>query len=231
MWLDTQAQANALLGWADAHWNDRKLPWRAAGEPFARQALVEGLLAQTRADAVAAAYDAIFGDVQVAGDWLVLSEEERFDRVAPLGLPTLKQRAVDGIARVLTQNPMLLDRFLDLLDRQPGIGPYTAGMVALLMGLPAAPVDTNVDRVGRRVAPDRAPGIWIGELVNAVIPQPPWEQRPAMGETPGYRLISMVLDVGATVCAAAQLPECERCPLNGRCWYSENGKIQRLLPL
>jgi len=222
-------QAQRLLAWAGEHWNDRRLPWRDPQEPHDRRALVEGLLAQTRADAVAEAYTAIFAGVTTAQDWQMLAAEERLRRVAPLGLPVLKQRAVDGIARVIGGGPFLLSPLpgglLDKLDAEPGIGPYTAAMVALLLGHPGAPVDTNVDRVGRRVAPDRTPTIWIAELTAAAAKSstPPWH--------PPYVAVSMVLDLGATLCAAWHLPECERCPLNGECWYSENGKIQRLLPL
>lgn len=226
MWIDTAEQARRLLAHAGRSWNVRGLPWRNEGEPADRMALVEGLLAQTRADAVAAAYPAIFAGVETARDWLALPEEDRLARVAPLGLPLLKLRAVDGIARVLVEGPFPEAGLLDWLDGQPGIGPYTAAMVALLWGCQGAPVDTNVDRVGRRVAPDRTPLAWIGEVMEVARGQAvpiPW--------APAYIAISMVLDVGATVCAAGQLPECERCPLNGCCWYSENGKIQRLLPL
>jgi endonuclease III len=230
MWLDGNGHAIALLGRADGYWNSRGLPWRAPEEWFDRRALVEGLLAQTRADAVAAAYAGIFAGVQTAQDWLGQPEEARLARVAPLGLPLLKLRAVDGIARVLCDGPFLpepaIGGLLDKLDAQPGIGPYTAAMVALLLGFPAAPVDTNIDRVGRRVAPDRAPAVWIAEVVAAAAGMPSSVALPAP-----YVAVSMALDVGATVCAAGQLPECERCPLYGRCWYSQKGKIQRLLPL
>jgi len=222
-------QAQRLFAWAGEHWNDRRLPWRDPQEPLDRRALVEGLLAQTRADAVAEMYLTIFAGVTCAQDWLDLPAEERLRRMAPLGLPPLKQRAVDGIARVVSCGPFMVEPavggLLDKLDREPGIVPYIAGMVALLFGNPAAPVDTNIDRVGRRVAPDRTPTIWIAELVAEAerLYSPPF---PA-----SYLVVSMVLDLGATLCAAGRLPECERCPLNGECWYSEKGKIQRLLPL
>jgi adenine-specific DNA glycosylase len=216
-------QALWLLKWSRDHWNDRGLPWRDSKEPLDRRALVEGLLAQTRADAVADEYLNIFDGVETASEWMDLGEVEQHHRVAALGLPTLKVRAVNGIARVLLYRDASRS-ILDALDAQTGIGPYTAGMVATLLGEPAAPVDCNVERVGRRVDPECAPSIWIGELIDRAIGASDGET----GDFPApYRLVSMVLDIGASMCSMVRLPECDRCPLIGTCWHSMHGRMQR----
>jgi adenine-specific DNA glycosylase len=120
------------------------LPWRAPNQG-ARPALVEGLLAQTRAEAVADHYDRVFRGVWSAGDWACVSRREA--RVAPLGLPSAKVAAVDGIAACLLVHATT---WRDLVTT-PGVGPYTAAMVAVLHGHAAAPVDCNVERVVLRV--------------------------------------------------------------------------------
>ena len=63
-----------------------------------RVALVEGLLAQTRARSVADRYEVIFDGVRTGADWLDLPGEERDRRLTPLGLGKQKRQAVDGIA-------------------------------------------------------------------------------------------------------------------------------------
>jgi adenine-specific DNA glycosylase len=53
-------QVRALLDWYAAHEHARRLPWRRAEESMDRRAMVEGLLAQTRATRVAEWYENIF---------------------------------------------------------------------------------------------------------------------------------------------------------------------------
>lgn len=213
-------QAGQLLVWAAVHWGDRGLPWRRAGEPLVARVLVEGLLAQTRAEAVAAAYDGIFGGVAEAVDWLRGPERaSRLAAVAALGLPKLKVAALDSLARWLDRGRGTLD-----VRGMPGVGPYTAGMVALLVGEEAAPVDCNVDRVGARVDPAVAPGVWVAEVLAEAMR---WAPLPDLGEfPPGYVAISAILDMGATRCELGRAPRCADCPLAGDCAYQARGPRQ-----
>ncbi|MFA4971203.1 MAG: hypothetical protein WC683_01230 [bacterium] len=186
---------------------------------------------------MARAYFDVFAGVTSYLDWLSLSEPDRLARVAPLGLGAMKLRTVNGLAEVLhyvALGELSRAQLPAYLANQNGVGPYTAAMVAALHGFAAVPVDTNVDRVGRRVAPEVTPAIWIGEVLEAAAQAgdgdgPPDGNGPIF--TAPYMAISMVLDVGAGPCAAGQYPECERCPLMGECWYAQHGKVQRLLPL
>jgi A/G-specific adenine glycosylase len=206
--------------------NAHDLPWRAPGEPLARRGLVEGLLAQTRASAVAGEYAAIFHEVATCADWLDLTEEQRGARVAPLGLPRLKLAAVDGIAR--TMNPWggyIVDQTLYAqLLAQPGIGPYTASMVTLLMGGEAAPVDCNVQRVADRCDPAAGAAPWIAEVVAAVGVGTRVAALDALRA--GYVAVSAVLDLGVTVCRVGAAPACERCPLEVHCAFALAGTRQ-----
>jgi endonuclease III len=153
-----------------------------------------------------------------------MTEQERTKRVAPLGLPILKRQAVDGIAVVLDAHEAtnMNGDLWGVLQAQPGIGPYTAGMVTLLMGGEAAPVDCNVARVGQRVSPDVAPAAWCAEVIAAARELPsPLPEFPA-----GYIVISAILDVGATRCRIGWAPQCAGCPLAGGCEYEARGPRQ-----
>jgi A/G-specific adenine glycosylase len=218
-----QAAAALVQRGASPLWNARALPWRHPGEPEVRVALVEGLLAQTRADAVAARYGAIFAGVEHdPREWLALAEGTRNVRVGPLGLPRLKRMAVDSVALGLIEGAGSAAAFDGTVPR-PGLGPYTSGMVALLLGGEAAPVDCNVQRVAARVAPDVAPAVWLAEVLGALT----GVHVPGVGRPDRYVAISMLLDVGATVCGPARAPECERCPLRPGCAHARRGRFMQ----
>ena len=224
-------EADALYAHWCSTWDARHLPWRS-DRNLTRKTLVEGLLAQTTARDVADQYVRVFEGIERAADWLRLPANVRRARVAPLGLPSLKDHAVTSLARVLDSGldtiPEDMVRYLTCED---GIGPYTAGMVALLHGHEAAPVDCNVARVGGRVLDGATAEGWIGGIVAAAMAAP-WV---CVGQVEhaapaGYAVISAVLDVGATVCRSV-LPECPRCPLRASCDSAERLGRQLILPL
>lgn len=199
--------AQALLRWYAEHYQDRMLPWRREGEPLARVTLVEGLLAQTRARAVAHRYEDTFKGIHRYQDWTSLTLEERIARVAPLGLPVLKEMAVTSLAEAMSGDsvrPHAVD-----LERYRGVGPYTAAMVALLHGRSAVPVDGNVQRVGARV--DGDPERWIADVIASAT-----KMVSASGRPPEYEATCAVLDVGALLCKPVRA-DCARCPLLGCC--------------
>jgi len=199
-----RTHAAALVAHYAAHGRRRRLPWRDPTEGIGRATLVEGLLAVTGAAQVAAAYPRIFAGVTGA-DWLAVPAAERDARVGLLGLPGQKRAAVDALAFALwTQDRAALAP--ERLVAEPGIGPYIAGMVGLLHGFHAAPVDCNVERVAAR-ASTAAPARWVGAILRAAAALPDIDGRPAP-----YAAISAVLDLGAGPCGLGA-PECERCPL------------------
>lgn len=225
--MSIAGQAAALVEWYAAHYAERCLPWRVPGEPRERVALVEGLLAQTRAGAVAEAYWTIFAGVTTAADWLALSAAERRRRVAPLGLPQHKISALDSIALALTDaltDPSLA-RTAASLELRHGIGPYMAGMVALFLGYEGAPVDCNVQRVGVRCSADGDAARWMAEIMGAAAGVAPrtWVQ------SAGYEACCAILDIGATICRI-DVRECSRCPLFPGCTSAQRGGDQLLFP-
>lgn len=95
-----------------------------------------------------------------------------------------------------------------------GIGPYTLGMVALLHGHEAAPVDCNVQRVGSRADDAGNPETWVAAVIaDAIASERGAQQPPPRCHSPrGYEVICAILDVGSRICAIT-LPDCLRCPL------------------
>lgn len=208
-----QGQAQALLVWGQQHWMDRDLPWRLPQEHTIRKVLVEALLAQTQAEAVAEKYAWIF---EGALSFSAESIARVIERAGTLGLPRLKALALQSLF-IWVQGPMDLQAIWGM----PGIGPYTWGMVATLLGERAAPVDCNVQRVGQRVCPDLTPDQWIGELMACID-----GKLLSNGIMDTYVLISTILDVGATLCKIGTAPRCGACPLAHACAFQAAGSRQ-----
>jgi A/G-specific adenine glycosylase len=202
-----RAVAEALVAFYAGTGRRRRLPWREPDAGLGRATLVEGLLAVTSARQVAAAYPRIFAHVTGA-DWLGIPADERDARVAVLGNPRQKRAALDALAFALwlRDSAALAPA---VLAGQPGIGPYIAGMVGLLHGFHAAPVDCNVERVAARAAPDERPEKWLDAILAEA-----GALRPVAGRPAPYAAISALLDLGADPCGLGA-PECERCPLPG----------------
>lgn len=203
---DSTSIARALRDWYAARCYDRHLPWRAHGEPLDRATLVEGLLDQTRAVHVADHYDDLFAGVDTDADWLLLTEGERYDRLACLGLPDLKVVSVDSLAFALEDGEVVHTAALEM---HPGVSPYTAAMVALLHGGEGVPLDTAIERVGLRMDGD-APR-WMADLMAVAGDLPS-----ATGRPPRYDVACAVLDVGASCCSVG-MADCPVCPIRPWC--------------
>jgi A/G-specific adenine glycosylase len=119
-----------------------------------------------------------------------------------------------ALARVVSRNHggMLPDT-PDALIKLPGIGPYTAGAVATFAYEKAVPaVDTNVNRVLRRVFLGRATGnaqpaanVW--KLARSLVPKD--------GKR-AWRFNQAIMELGALICVARK-PKCPECPVRTEC--------------
>jgi A/G-specific adenine glycosylase len=110
----------------------------------------------------------------------------------------------------------------DVLDRLPGIGPYTAAAIAsIAFGMPVPAVDTNVRRVvaravlgvdgdepSARTVRDAAT-VWMDGSDPAA-----WNQA--------------VMDLGREICRP--MPRCERCPLIQSCAFISSGRAPLARP-
>lgn len=106
-----------------------------------------------------------------------------------------------------------------VLQRLPGIGPYTAAAVAsIAYGAPVATVDTNVHKVMARVEH----GVERDEvtLAQAAAAAESWLDRAAPGDWN-----QALMTLGRIVCRTR--PLCDSCPLAGSCQFRSGGRQGR----
>jgi A/G-specific adenine glycosylase len=205
--LPADARA-AVLAWFDAR--GRALAFRGTRDPYA--ILVSEVMAQqTQISRVVEAWSRFL---------------ERFPTVTALAAasPANVLRAWRGMGYdrralnlrraaevIVAEHDGQVPRDLAVLERLPGIGPYTARAVAsIAFGAAVGAVDTNVRRVlGRALGgPDGlAPTQVQAAADSSVDPVRPGDWTHA------------VMDVGATLCRPAR-PRCDECPLRPWCQFA-----------
>ena len=105
-------------------------------------------------------------------------------------------------------------RTIEGLRALPGIGPYTANAVgAIAFGLPALPVDGNIERVAARIFHIEAPLPAAKPAIAAAATQLMNDK--AARAAPGD-FAQALFDLGATICTPRS-PACGICPWLGHC--------------
>jgi A/G-specific adenine glycosylase len=205
-----------LMRWFRRHGRD--LPWRGTRDPYA-VLVSEFMLQQTQVSRVEGFYHrflARFPSVhelaeatpgQVREVWQGLGYYRRADNLHRLARQVVAQH--DG--RIPAES--------DRLIRLPGVGRYTAGAIATFAFERAEPaVDTNVERVIRRVFHPRARGaagrrrIW--ETAARLVPR---------AGNPAWTFNQAIMELGATVCTA-RVVRCEACPVRVGCRTGGRGR-------
>ena len=211
--------AAALLAWYDRH--RRRLPWRAepgeAADPY-RVWLSEIMLQQTTVVAVLPYYEAFLTRFPTVRALAEAPEADVMAAWAGLGYYA-RARNLHACAKAVASAGGF-PRDVAGLRALPGIGPYTASAVAAIaFGVPAVPVDGNVERVAARLfavtqaLPAAKPVIaaaaaWLGE-------QPAARARPS-------DFAQALFDLGATVCTPTS-PACGVCPWLAGCAARRDG--------
>ena len=205
-----QAFTRKLLAWwARAA---RDLPWRKTRDPY-RVLVSEFMLQQTQVSRVAEYYPRFlerFPDLETLARARPRAVREAWD-----GLGYYARAAnLHALARVVSKDHdgKLPDTPDDLI-KLPGIGPYTAGAVATFAyEKPVPAVDTNVNRVLRRVFFTRAAG-------NAQRAKNVWKLARALVPKDGkraWRFNQAIMELGALICVARK-PKCPECPVKADC--------------
>jgi A/G-specific adenine glycosylase len=219
------APAGVLLRWYDRH--RRRLPWRAepgeAPDPY-RVWLSEIMLQQTTVTAVIPYYERFVSRFPTVEALAAAPLDSVLSAWAGLGYYA-RARNLHACAQVVAALGGF-PRDLAGLQGLPGIGAYTAAAIgAIAFGLPAVPVDGNVERVVARLF---------------AIEQPMPAAKPALrlaaaqlGEDPAARarpsdFAQALFDLGASVCTPAA-PGCAVCPWIESCAARRLG-IQASLP-
>ena len=208
----------ALLRW----WrqNARSYPWRERGRTPYEVLVAEMLLKRTTATAAARIYEGFLEKFPSVG----ALDEARLRKVETtlrsVGLQRQRAKGFKAMARYLTaEEEGEIPTDVKRLMRIPHVGSYaTAAVASFALGERAAVVDSNVERILRRVFEDH-----VRELDSAG----------ALRDTAGQLLPRddrsfnyAMLDLGAAVCRYGQ-PRCWECPLQAACDYNLAGRRAR----
>lgn len=192
----------------------RTYPWRAPGRSPYEILIAEVLLKRTTATAAARVYEDVLNRYPSVAD-LHRARERSLERLlSSVGLQRQRARSLKEIARYLIQVehgevPTTAKR----LGQIPHIGPYTvAAVMSFGANRPAAVVDSNVDRILRRVfepvSAQRHNDALIAELAAALLPRSRHRE---------FNLA--LLDFGALICRYGN-PRCAECPIAYTCDYA-----------
>ena len=205
--------AEALLAWYDRR--RRRLPWRAepgeAADPY-RVWLSEIMLQQTTVAAVLPYYETFLTRFPTVHALAAAPEAEVMAAWAGLGYYA-RARNLHACAKAVAAAGTF-PRGIEDLRALPGIGPYTAAAVAAIaFGVPAVPVDGNVERVAARVAAIAAPLPGARPEIAAAAA---WLGAQPEARARASDFAQALFDLGATVCTPTS-PACGVCPWAGAC--------------
>lgn len=205
--------ATALLAWYDRH--RRSLPWRAGpgetADPY-HVWLSEIMLQQTTVAATIPYYERFLTRFPTVQSLAAAPLERVLAAWAGLGYYA-RARNLHTCAQVVATAGGF-PRDLAGLRALPGVGEYTAAAVgAIAFGLPAVPVDGNVERVVARL-------FAVGDELPKAKPRlrslaAPLGEDPAAQARPSD-FAQALFDLGATVCTPAA-PACALCPWMAGC--------------
>lgn len=211
-----------MFDWYDRHRRD--LPWRAKpgdpSDPY-RVWLSEIMLQQTTVVTVGPYFADFVAKWPTVSDLADAELDDVLQAWAGLGYYA-RARNLHKCAKKVAQHyggrfPACEAELLTL----PGIGPYTAAAVAAIaFGLPASPVDGNIERVVSR----------LHALTDPLPDVKPAIQAAARALTPRRRpgdFAQALMDLGATVCTPRK-PACVLCPWRESCRAAARGIAQEL---
>ncbi|NBS67576.1 A/G-specific adenine glycosylase [bacterium] len=196
------AMREMLLAWYEKA--KRDLPWRKTRDPYAI-VLSEVMLQQTQVDRVRSKWEMW---LQLFPTWQALARAKTADVLRAWSGLGYNRRALmlQKLATTVEEQGTFPDEE-EKMRELPGIGPYTAAAVAAFAFRKkgSAPVDTNIDRVLRRVFKFHGKDTKaIAALAKEVVPEDVASWNHAL------------MDLGASKCTARR-PQCETCPLRTIC--------------
>src|SRR3989338_7410787 len=155
--------------------NGRDLPWRKTRSPYAI-ALSEIMLQQTQVDRVIPKWRAF---LLAFPTWADLAEASTADVIRLWQGLGYNRRAVmlHRIAKEVIDLGGELPNDIDAMKKLPGIGDYTANAIAAFAfrNPDAAPVDTNISRIFRRVFPrHRSDPKSVQRFAQSIAPKDTW---------------------------------------------------------
>lgn len=191
------------------------MPWRALPgqppDPY-RVWLSEIMLQQTTVAAVVPYFERFLARFPTVQTLAAAPEAEVMEAWAGLGYYARARNLHACAKRVTEMGGFPSD--VQGLRALPGVGPYTAAAVAsIAFGVPAVPVDGNVERVAARIAAIAEPLPGARPAIAAAAAR--------LGEDPGAQarpadFTQALFDLGATICTP-RAPACALCPWRESC--------------
>jgi A/G-specific adenine glycosylase len=211
--VSARHSATVLLDWYDRH--RRTLPWRAApgavADPY-HVWLAEIMLQQTTVAATIPYYQRFLARFPTLADLAAAEETDVLRAWAGLGYYARARNLHACARRVAAAGGFPRD--LAGLAALPGIGRYTAAAVAAIaFGVPAVPVDGNVERVTARLFAIDAPMPGARRAIAEAAAR--LGADPAAAARPGD-FAQALFDLGATLCTPTT-PACGLCPWRAGC--------------
>jgi endonuclease-3 len=200
------ARAEAILDRLDAAMPEARIALAFADDLQLLAAVM--LSAQTTDARVNLVTPRLFARYPTAAAYAAAEPEELWPFLKTLGLFRAKARSLVGAMRLVeAEHGGRVPRTREALERLPGVGRKTAGVVLVHLGAGHAfPVDTHVGRVARRLGltRERDPSKVEADLC-AALPRERWGR--------GHQLFVWH---GRRTCTA-RAPACARCPVEELC--------------
>jgi A/G-specific adenine glycosylase len=179
----------------------------------------EVMLQQTQAVRVVPAYGRFLRRFPDVGSLAAAARREALEAWDGLGYNRRALALAEAARAIVREHGGEVPSDPTLLQRLPGVGPYTAAAVAsIAFGRQVAAIDTNVRRVVARAVigtePDDLPATVVRSVAQAWLdPGDPgaWNQA--------------LMDLGREVCRSQ--PRCEVCPLRACCRFVSGGATPR----
>lgn len=206
---------SAIVEWAIK--NSRRYPWRENRTPY-RILVAEILLRRTTSSAVLRIYDGFISSYPTLGDLARAKENELRSTLASIGYQKLRAKILKEVAMFIAYKyqgevPNLTEDLLAI----PHVGLYTAGAVLSFgHGIPAAMVDSNVERILRRLFSSSLPRKVSLKQLNEIA-------KNLVSKSQHVPYNFGLLDLGGLVCKYDK-PRCALCPLNEFCDYPKARK-------
>ena len=205
---ESSSFADRVLQWGTQNFS--VFPWRVSRSPY-EILVAELLLKRTTATAAARAYDGFLAMFPSLQDVASAPDEELVKAFSIVGLQYQRTRSMKRLALcILSQHDGEIPGDLESLLNIPGLGHYSAtAILSFGHGVPAAVLDTNVERILVRVfgnsLPPRASLNQLREVAARLLPKE------------GHREYNYgLLDLGRQLCTYVG-PKCGECPLASNC--------------
>lgn len=211
--------APLLLAWYGK--SARILPWRSDPQPY-KVWVSEIMLQQTRVEAVKPYFERFLKALPNVQALAQASEQTLLKLWEGLGYYSRVRNLQKAAKIIVSEYDGVLPRSPGLLQKLPGVGPYTAAAVAsIAYGYPAPAVDGNVLRVVSRLCADGR------DILSPVVKKDFSRRLSEILPANCGAFNQAMMELGAVVCVPNGPPKCDICPLSALCQAHAAGEELR----